>query len=90
MNLLSPWFLAGVALVAGPIIFHLIRRATKDRIRFSATQFLKESPPRLERKSRIQNPWLLALRCLVIALLALAFARPFIESNLPIDRKSVV
>lgn len=84
MNLLSPWFLAGVALIAGPIIFHLIRRATKDRIRFSATQFLKESPPRLERKSRIQNPWLMALRCLVIALLALAFARPFIESNLPI------
>lgn len=84
MNLLSPWFLAGIALIAGPIIFHLIRRATKDRIRFSATQFLKESPPRLERKSRIQNPWLLALRCLVIALLALAFARPFIESNLPI------
>lgn len=84
MNLLSPWFLAGVALIAGPIIFHLIRRATKDRIRFSATHFLKESPPRLERKSRIQNPWLLALRCLVIALLALAFARPFIESNLPI------
>ncbi len=71
-------------MIAGPIIFHLIRRATKDRIRFSATQFLKESPPRLERKSRIQNPWLLALRCLVIALLALAFARPFIESNLPI------
>ena len=85
MNLLSPWFLAGAALIAGPIIFHLIRRATKDRIRFSATQFLKESPPRLERKSRIQNPWLLALRCLVIALLAFAFARPFIESDLPIS-----
>lgn len=84
MNLLSPWFLAGAALIVGPIIFHLIRRATKDRIRFSATQFLKESPPRLERKSRIQNPWLLALRCLIIALLAFAFARPFIASNLPI------
>ena len=81
MNLLSPWFLAGLALIAGPVIFHLIRRANKDRIRFSAIKFLKESPPRLERKSRIQNPWLLALRCLVVALLALAFARPFIESN---------
>ncbi len=85
MSLLSPLFLAGALLIAGPIIFHLIRRATKDRIRFSATQFLRESPPRLERKSRIQNPWLLALRCLVIGLLAFAFGRPFIESNLPIS-----
>ncbi len=84
MNVLSPLFLAGAALVIGPILFHLIRRATKDRIRFSATQFLKESPPKLQRKSRIQNPWLLALRCLVIALLAFAFARPFFNSDIPI------
>lgn len=84
MNLLSPWFLAGAALIAGPIIFHLIRRATKDRVQFSATQFLRESPPRLERKSRIQNPWLLALRCLVVLLLATAFARPFFQSDVPI------
>ncbi len=84
MNVLSPWFLAGAALIVGPILFHLIRRATKDRIRFSATQFLKESPPKLQRKSRIQNPWLLLLRCLIVALLALAFARPFLDSNVPI------
>ena len=36
--------------VAGPIIFHLIRRATKDRIRFSAMRFLRESPPVAEEK----------------------------------------
>ena len=84
MNVLSPWFLAGAALIVGPILFHLIKRATKDRIRFSATQFLKESPPKLQRKSRIQNPWLLLLRCLIVALLAFAFARPFLDSNIPI------
>lgn len=84
MNLLSPWFLAGAALIAGPIIFHMIRRATKDRVSFSATRFLRESPPRLERKSRIQNPWLLALRCLVVLLLAIAFARPFFQGEVPI------
>jgi len=84
MNVLSPWFLAGAALIVGPILFHLIKRATKDRIRFSATQFLKESPPKLQRKSHIQNPWLLLLRCFIIALLAFAFARPFLDSNIPI------
>ncbi len=85
MSLLSPWFLAGALLLAGPIIFHLIRRATKDRIRFSAMRFLRESPPKLQKKSHIQNPWLLALRCLIIILLAFAFARPFFVSDMPID-----
>lgn len=85
MSLISPWFLAGALLVAGPIIFHLIRRATKDRIRFSAMRFLRESPPKLQKKSRIQNPWLLTLRCLIIVLLAFSFARPFFDSDTPID-----
>ncbi|MCH2388892.1 MAG: BatA domain-containing protein, partial [Opitutales bacterium] len=85
MSLLSPWFLAGALLVAGPIIFHLIRRATKDRIQFSAMRFLRESPPKLQKKSRIQNPWLLALRCLIIVLLAFAFARPFFDSDTPFE-----
>ena len=85
MSLLSPWFLVGALLVAGPIIFHLIRRATKDRIHFSAMRFLRESPPKLQKKSRIQNPWLLALRCLIIVLLAFAFARPFFDSDTPIN-----
>ena len=85
MSLLSPWFLAGAFLVAGPIIFHLIRRATKDRIRFSAMRFLRESPPKLQKKSRIQNPWLLALRCMIIVLLTFAFSRPLFESDTPIE-----
>ena len=85
MSLISPWFLAGALLVAGPIIFHLIRRATKDRVPFSAMRFLRESPPKLQKKSRIQNPWLLALRCLIIVLLAFAFTRPFFDSDTPIE-----
>ncbi len=84
MSFLSPLFLAGALLIAGPIVFHLIRRATRNRIAFSVTEFLDESPPRLQRRSRIQNPWLLLLRCLVIGLLALAFARPYFSKDVPI------
>jgi hypothetical protein len=79
MSLLAPWFLAGLALVAGPIIAHLIRRATRDRVVFSSLRFLETSPPRLDRRSHVQNPWLLALRCLIVALLAFGFARPFLN-----------
>lgn len=77
MSLLAPLFLAGIALVVGPILFHLIRQAPRNRIVFSSTEFLDPSAPKTEQRSRIQNPWLLLLRCLIIALLALAFARPF-------------
>lgn len=81
MNFLSPWFLAAAVLVAGPIVAHLIRRATRDRVTFSATRFLETSPPRLQRRNRLQHPWLLLLRCLVVGLLAAAFARPFFRSE---------
>jgi len=81
MSLLAPWFLAGLALLAGPIIAHLIRRATKDRVPFSTLRFLNPSAPRLDRRSRIQHPLLLALRCLVVLLLALGFARPYLRET---------
>jgi hypothetical protein len=84
MNFLSPWFLAGFALIAGPIIAHLIRRVTRDRFSFSAMRFLKESPPRLSKRSRIQHPLLLLLRCLIVAVLAAGFARPFLRYDLPL------
>ncbi|WP_221028969.1 BatA domain-containing protein [Actomonas aquatica] len=84
MSLLAPWFLAGLAALAVPILAHLIRRATKDRVTFSAVRFLTPSAPRLDRRSRIQHPWLLLLRLLILALLALAFARPFFNTANPI------
>ncbi|MEO6002348.1 MAG: BatA domain-containing protein [Opitutus sp.] len=77
MSLLAPWFLLGFALIGGPIIAHLIRRATRERVTFSSLRLLEPSPPRLDRRSRVQNPWLLALRCLIVAVLAFGFARPF-------------
>jgi hypothetical protein len=83
MSLLAPWFLLGAALIAGPIVAHLIRRATRERLTFSALRFLDTSPPRLDRRSRVQNPWLLALRCLIVAVLAFGFARPFLRQDTP-------
>lgn len=83
MNFLSPWFLLGAALIVGPILAHLIRRATKTKVTFSAMRFLNPSPPKLDRRNRIQHPWLLLLRCLILGFLALAFARPFLKRELP-------
>jgi hypothetical protein len=79
MSFLSPLFLLGTLAIVGPIIFHLIRRTTREQTPFSSLMFLQPTPPRVTRRSRLENPWLLLLRCLVIALLALAFARPLFQ-----------
>src|SRR5678815_840802 len=79
MSFLAPLFLLGGALIIGPIIFHLIRRTTREVTPFSSLMFLQPTPPRVTRRSRIENLWLLLLRCLVIGLLALGFARPFLQ-----------
>ena len=35
MNFLAPFFLLGALTVVGPIIFHLIRRTTREKTPFS-------------------------------------------------------
>lgn len=75
---LSPWFLLGAAAVAVPIVLHLLARHTAPQIEFPATRFVPEAPVELRRKRRPVDWLLLALRCLALVLLALAFARPFL------------
>lgn len=81
MSFLAPLFLLGLALVVGPVLFHLIRQTPRNRVVFSSTDLLEPSPPKQQKSRRIQNPWLLLLRCLIIALLAFAFARPFLPNT---------
>ena len=46
---------------------------------FSTLMFLQPSPPRLTRRSKLDNLILLLLRALALTLIALAFCRPFIR-----------
>lgn len=87
MSFFAPLFLLGALAVVGPIVFHLIRRTTREVTPFSSLLFLQPTPPRVTRRSRLENLWLLALRCLVVALLALSFARPFVatQSSAPVS-----
>ena len=83
MSFLAPLFALGALAVIGPVLFHLIRRTTREKTPFSTLLFLEPSPPRVTRRSRLENVGLLLLRCLVLALLALAFSRPFLQRALP-------
>src|SRR5687768_17701168 len=81
MGFLAPLYVAGLLAVALPVIFHLIRRTPHGRQEFGSLMFLSPSPPRLTRRSRLTNIILLLLRAAALALLALAFARPFFQRN---------
>ncbi|MDB6070331.1 MAG: hypothetical protein JWL81_1502 [Verrucomicrobiales bacterium] len=88
MNFLAPLFLLGALAIAAPVIFHLIRRTTREKTRFSSLLFLKPDPPRPSSRSRVENWLLLLLRAAALALLALAFARPFFPATLPVGAAS--
>jgi len=78
MSFLAPLFLLGTLFIAAPLMFHLVRRTPRGRHAFSSLMFLRASPPRIQRRSRIEDWLLLAMRIGVICLVALAFSRPFI------------
>src|SRR5713226_4521572 len=82
---LNPGFLfIAAALISVPIIIHLINRMRFKRIRWAAMEFLLKAQKRTRRRLIIEQLILLALRCMLIALVGLLVSR-FIgcgESNL--------
>lgn len=81
MSWLFPIYLAGAAAIIAPILLHLRRRPPQDRVEFSTLMFLDASTPVPVSKRRLENWLLLMLRCLALILLALMFARPFMQSE---------
>ena len=79
MGLLSPLYLLGAAAIAAPIIFHLTRQTPKERVPFSSTMFLEETPVRVKKRNKLEHLFLLLLRCLALLLIVLAFSRPFMS-----------
>jgi hypothetical protein len=74
----QPWMLIGLAAVAIPIIIHLLNRRKANNVDWGAMQFLMGSLVSRSRRMLLEEMLLLALRCLLLALLALALSLPFI------------
>src|SRR5689334_5217141 len=81
MAFLNPLLLFGLAAVSVPIIIHLLNRRKFHKVVWAAMRFLQNAVEQNQRRMRIEDLILLALRCLLLALLALALARPAILSN---------
>lgn len=82
---MSPWilqhflnpafFLPGVALIAAPIIIHLLHRLRYRKVRFAAMEFLLASEKRNRQRIFFEQLLLLLLRILLILLLVALLAR---------------
>src|SRR5512134_2626940 len=81
MSFLNPIMLFGIAAVSIPIIIHLLNRRRFQKVVWAAMRFIQASVEKNQKRMRIEDMILLALRCLLLALLALALARPAILSN---------
>lgn len=77
MSFLNPWFLIGALSLVIPVIVHLVRRERARRTPFPSLLFLRQIPQKSVRRRRLRHLLLLAVRCLALLLLVLAFARPF-------------
>ena len=81
MSFLAPLFLAGLAALAIPVAIHLINRERKDVVEFPSLMFLQRIPYRSVRRQKLRHIFLLVLRCLALAILISAFARPFVRRS---------
>jgi hypothetical protein len=81
MSFLTPLFFLGVAALAAPILVHLVRRTRARRVQFPALVFVRQVPQRTIRRRTLHNLLLLALRCLAILLIVIAFTRPFFSGG---------
>ena len=95
LNFSSPLFLLGLLGLTFPVLIHLLTRRQQKRVRFSAVYLLAQSQKRSIKKSRPNKLFLLLARCLIIALLSMALAKPLFstttsESLLPNSPASIV
>src|SRR5688572_28084497 len=81
MGWLAPAFLAGLLAVAVPVVIHMINRERRETVAFPSLMFLRKVPYRSVRRQKLRHLLLLALRCLAIAIVVSAFARPFLSDR---------
>ena len=73
---LNPLMLAGLGGAVLPLVLHFLNRARHQEVSWGAMMFLPGSDVRQRRSARLRQVILLALRMAIIAVLAVALARP--------------
>lgn len=88
-SLLHAGLAAGASLAAIPILIHLFQRQTPKRVAFPALRLIRERSRQTTKRLRIKNWLLLLARMALIALMALALARPTLSTQAPLGDEEV-
>jgi hypothetical protein len=76
----NPGLLAGMAAASIPILIHLLNRRKFRELQWAAMQFLLAAIRKNQRRIRIEQWLLLAIRTLLVLAVVAAMAKPFLES----------
>ena len=88
LGFLAPLFVAaGIVGASIPIILHLLNRERARRLVFSTVRFIQMSHQTNVRRHKLKRLLLLLMRILMLALLGVAFARPFFAAAPIISQK---
>lgn len=86
MQFIYPSFLFALLALVIPIIIHLFQLRRYKKVVFSDIRFLKQITEQNQKQRNIKEWIILAARCLALACLVFAFAKPFI----PFNQKEIV
>lgn len=84
MAFLNPFFLFGLLATGIPLVIHLWNRRRVVTIDFSSLIFITAAHRENARRFQLRQFLILLLRMAIIALIALALARPFLTLGLPV------
>ncbi len=79
MSFLSPILLGALAAVGVPVAIHLFNKFQTRVTDWGAMRFLLESVQKNQKKVKLDDLILMILRCLVVAFIVFAFARPALK-----------
>jgi hypothetical protein len=86
MGLFTPWFLAGALAVGLPLWLHLLKRSQQDPEKFPSLMFFEHRETSSVTHRRLDFIMLLIARLILLLLLALLFAQPFIKFSTPTQK----
>jgi hypothetical protein len=81
MQFVFPAFLTALLALAIPVVIHLFYFRRFKKVYFTNVRFLKEVKEETSNRRRLRNLLVLAMRCLALSLLVLAFAQPFLPKS---------
>ena len=77
----APWMLVGLTVLSLPILIHLLDRSGGETVDWPTLRFVRIARQQAAQRARLKNILVLLARCLLLALLILAMAQPYVQDT---------